>query len=46
MATSFEQTRNKVPWGLSKPNMNDFWSVVFIKEDFFKNWPKFAQNYP
>ena len=26
--TWFEQTRNQVPFGLSKPNMNDFWSVV------------------
>ena len=24
----FEQTINKVPWGLSKPTKNDFWSVV------------------
>ena len=26
--TLFEQTINKVPWGLSKPTKNDFWSVV------------------
>ena len=24
----FERIRHYVPWGLSEPNMNDFWSVA------------------
>ena len=36
MATLFEQTRNKVPWGLSKPKYEWFLVRGFMEEFFLR----------